>query len=145
MKYQIQEAENPITDWVVVIIDDMPDNSALAQAALEFKGATVYTASNGPDGLALLDTLQPTVILLDIRMPKMDGWQVYERIRQNTALDPVPVIAITAYAMHKDRDDVLKAGFDGYITKPFDMFTFVNEVEHITTRARQKRQASGQS
>lgn len=140
MKYQASELQNPIDDWVIVIIDDMPDNIAVARTALEFHGAKVRTANSGPEGLKMLQEMQPTVILLDIRMPQMDGWEVFKAIRKRSHLAQVPVIAITAYAMNKDRDDVMEAGFDGYVAKPFDIFTFASEIEKLTTRAIRQRQ-----
>jgi two-component system, cell cycle response regulator DivK len=140
MKYQAQQPQNSIQGWVVLVIDDMPDNSAVAQLALEFHGAVVHTAHTGQAGLALLETIKPNVILLDIRMPQMDGWHVYEAIRKNPTHAHTPIIAVTAYAMEKDRNDALEAGFDGHIAKPFDVLTFGSQIEELATRALNKRQ-----
>lgn len=131
-----------IKGWVILIIDDMPDNLKVAKTALKFHGAEVFTAIDGESGLELLKTIQPNVILLDIRMPKMDGWAVFRSIRENPVTAPVPVIAITAYAMDSDKDEVLQAGFNGYISKPFDIFTFVQEVERLTLLALKNRDQS---
>lgn len=141
MKYQPSRLPEA-ADWVVLIIDDTPDNLALAKAALEFHGAQVYTATNGEEGLAQLKTLRPSVILLDIRMPKMDGWAMFKSLRENREIAHIPVIAITAYAMDSDREDILRGGFDGYISKPFNIFSFVDEINQVVSQhATQKQQA----
>lgn len=139
--YEIQKPQNPIDEWDILIIDDEPDNSAVARRALEYHGATVHIAMSGKEGLALLETLRPTVILLDIRMSVLDGWQVFELIRKLPDHATVPIIAVTAYAMKEDRDKALRLGFDGYIVKPFDVFIFAQEVERLTTQALENQQA----
>ena len=143
MKHQPAKASKIAADWVVLIVDDTQDNLAVARTALQFHGAEVHTASNGEDGLERLNTMKPTVILLDIRMPKMDGWAMFKSVRENPEIADIPIIAITAYAMESDRDEILQAGFDGYIAKPFDMFTFVDEIARLIHQALQKRQKSG--
>lgn len=139
MERQVRQPKNPIRGWVILIIDDTFDNIFIAKKALEFYGAVVHTASSGAEGLALLDNIEPTVILLDIRMPDMDGWEVHQRIRQHPVHANRLVIAITAYAMDQDREQVLEAGFDGYIPKPFDLFGFAEAIEHLTREALAKR------
>ncbi|MBI1258620.1 MAG: response regulator [Chloroflexi bacterium] len=118
-------------DWTVLIIDDTRDNLEIAEAALKYFGAKVYTALNGRDGLALLKEIHPTVILLDIRMPNIDGWQVFHTLRAHPETEAIPVIAVTAHAMDGDKVRILEAGFNGYIAKPFDVFKFVPEIERI--------------
>lgn len=120
-----------IRGWTILIIDDTPDNLMVARAALTHFGVQVQTAYNGEEGLALARQIKPTVILLDIKMPKMTGWDVLKIIRSDPELASTLVIAITAYAMDTDRQEVMEAGFNGYISKPFDLFTFVAEVERI--------------
>ena len=131
-----------VANWTVLIVDDTPDNLMVAKTALQFHGAKVYTAMNGEEGLQSLRTLKPTVILLDIRMPKMDGWEMFKFIRKNPATAEIPIIAITAYAMESDREDILAGGFNGYIPKPFDIFTFVEEIAKIIQRATLNQQES---
>jgi CheY-like chemotaxis protein len=120
-----------IRGWTILIIDDTPDNLMVARAAMNHFGVQVQTAHSGEAGLALARQIKPTVILLDIKMPKMTGWDVLKIIRSDPDLAPTPVIAITAYAMDTDRQEVMDAGFNGYISKPFDLFTFVAQVERI--------------
>lgn len=116
------------TEWTVLIVDDKLDNINIVRTALRFQGATVLTAANGQEGLELLENTRPSFILLDIAMPVMDGWRMLERLRSNPATRPIPVIALTAHVMEGDRDDFIKAGFDGHIGKPFDLFTLIPHI-----------------
>jgi two-component system cell cycle response regulator DivK len=115
--------------WKVLIVDDEPDNLMIPSEILRFHGAEVHTARDGVEGLKTLQHLTPTFILLDLSMPEMDGWQMHEQIRANPTTAAIPVIALTAHAMHQDRERVLAAGFDGYIAKPFYLATFWREIE----------------
>ncbi len=130
------------SSWVVLVVDDMPDNLAVAKTALQFHGAQVYTATDGEEGLKLLQSVQPTVILLDIRMPKMDGWAMFKSVREDPKLAHIPIIAITAYAMDSDKDEILKAGFNGYIAKPFDVFSFIEEIGSVISQSTQQHEKS---
>ncbi|HUN09287.1 MAG TPA: response regulator [Aggregatilineales bacterium] len=116
------------TEWTVLIVDDKPDNVNIVRTALRFQGATVLTASNGQEGLELLDNTKPSFILLDIAMPVMDGWRMLQHLRSNPATSDIPVIALTAHVMEGDRADFIKAGFDGHIGKPFDLFTLIPHI-----------------
>lgn len=117
-----------VKDWTVLIVDDEPDNLGVAQKVLSYGGADVHIARNGLEGLAVLAKLKPTFILLDLSMPEMDGWQMFEKARSIDNLADVPIIALTAHAMAGDKDRVLEAGFDGYIPKPFRINTFMDEI-----------------
>lgn len=111
--------------WIVLIVDDHWDNVNVAQTALEFYGAEVHIARNGQEGLQLLEQFTPSIILLDLSMPVMDGWTMFDHIRARPETATVPVIAVTAHAMDTDREAVLQAGFNGYIPKPYDVTTLV--------------------
>lgn len=128
----MQTASKPmpadIHEWVVVLVDDHEDNIVVARTALEFYGATVHTALDGAEGLELIAAVQPNLILLDLSMPIMDGWEMFRRVRERPELAEVPVVALTAHAMDGDRERVLKAGFDGYIAKPFNVVGFVGDI-----------------
>lgn len=117
-----------IKDWTVLIVDDEPDNLGVAQKVLSYGGAEVHIARNGLEGLAVLDRIKPTFILLDLSMPEMDGWQMFEKARTLEALKDVPIIALTAHAMAGDKDRVMEAGFDGYIAKPFRIDSFLDDI-----------------
>jgi CheY-like chemotaxis protein len=117
------------TSWVALIVDDEPHNVGVAQKVLTFGGATVHTARNGAEGLVMLEQVQPTFILLDLSMPEMDGWEMFRRVRANTSMASIPIIALTAHAMSGDKERVFETGFDGYIAKPFRINSFVAEIQ----------------
>lgn len=121
-----------LKEWIVVIIDDHLDNILVAQTTLEFHGADIHVAKDGKAGLDLLATVHPSVILLDLSMPVMNGWEVLEHLRtQRKDLDNVPIIALTAHAMQGDRQKVLNAGFDGYLAKPYDIQELVPYIQSV--------------
>ena len=115
--------------WVILIVDDHPDNIAIAKTALEFYGAEVHIAMNGAEGLAFLDSIRPTAILLDLSMPVMSGWEMFEKLRDYQDISGVPIIAVTAHAMDNDRKRVLQAGFDCYISKPYDIHALITHIQ----------------
>jgi CheY-like chemotaxis protein len=115
--------------WSVLIVDDEPDNVEIVTLFLEFLGATVRSADNGMTGLEVLQSFRPNLILLDLSMPRMDGWEMLRRIRQNPDLHEIWVIALTAHAMYGDRERVQMAGFNGYLTKPVDLPTLLVDLQ----------------
>lgn len=125
-----------IKNWVILVIDDTPDNLVVIEVVLKYHGAQVHTAISAEAGFKILETLIPTVILLDIRMPHVNGVEMFQQLKSNPKTAHIPVIAITAYAMDDDREKYLNLGFDGYMAKPFDIFTFVPEVQQIVLKAK---------
>lgn len=112
----------------VLVVDDSPDNLFLIQATLEGEGYDIYLAEDGKTALAKVDELLPDLILLDVMMPEMDGYEVTERIRQNDTLPYIPILLITAH----ERSSVVKGldmGADDFIRKPVD-------VEELLARVR---------
>ncbi len=107
----------------ILYVEDNPDNMRLVQRALGAKGYTVHEALNGLDGLEKASELNPDVILLDINLPDIDGYEVARRLRQsdNTALHYTPIIAITANALKGDAEKALAAGCDVYMAKPINV------------------------
>ncbi|NDJ53601.1 MAG: response regulator [Chloroflexi bacterium] len=118
-----------IKDWDILIVDDAKDNLEVAKVILEFQGAEIHTATNGEEGMEVLQNLEPRLILLDISMPKMSGDQMLAKIREEPRTKDIPVIAITAHAMKGDRERLLALGFDGYIAKPFRIDTFLDQIK----------------
>jgi two-component system cell cycle response regulator DivK len=113
----------------VLLIEDNEQNRYLVTFLLERQGYTVLAAPDGPRGIELAQTLVPLLILLDIQLPTMDGHAVARALRGNEALRDTPIIAVTSYAMPGDREKALAAGCSGYIEKPIDPETFVQELE----------------
>ena len=114
--------------WQVLIIDDEPDNLNLVSDFLGFGGAKTITANSGQVALDIVCEFNPNLILLDLQMPDMDGWETHRHLRAKPELNDVPIIALTARAMLTDADKVRSAGFDGYITKPFRVATLLTAV-----------------
>lgn len=108
-----------MTTWRVLVVDDEPDNLELVSDFLMFSGATVYRAVDGLQALAVFESLHPNLVLMDLSMPEMDGWEAHRRVRKLPGGDTVPVVALTALAMPTDAQRVQDEGFDAYITKPF--------------------------
>jgi two-component system cell cycle response regulator DivK len=113
----------------VLVIEDNEQNLYLTTFILEKHGYEVIQARGGREGTRLADQDRPDLILLDIQLPEMDGYQVAEVLRSNPALDGVPIVAVTSYAMVGDRERILAAGCSGYIEKPINPDTFVAQVE----------------
>jgi CheY-like chemotaxis protein len=113
----------------VLMIEDNEQNRYLATFLLENRGFVVISASDGMRGIKLANTLPPSIILLDIQLPTMNGYEVAEELRRNPNLAGVPIVAVTSYAMPGDREKALAAGCTGYIEKPIDPDTFVDEIE----------------
>ncbi|MFT4744740.1 MAG: adenylate cyclase [Nitriliruptoraceae bacterium] len=103
----------------VLIVDDEPDVLLLCRVNLEFEGYHVTTAADGQEGLATARSLQPDVVLLDVMMPKMDGWQVLEAIKADEVISDIPVVMLTAKVQDEDQIRGWSAGAAEYITKPF--------------------------
>ena len=117
---------------LVLLIEDNPRNLKLARDVLEFAGFSVVSAGSGEDGVALASSALPDLILMDLQLPGMDGYAALEQIRGNAATASIPVVALTAFAMARDRDRVLSSGFDGYLEKPISVRDFPAQVrEHL--------------
>ncbi len=119
----------------ILIIEDNSQNRYLVTFLLEQRGHQVVEATGGAEGIELAHQVRPELILLDIQLPGMDGYTVARILRQNPALQDVPIVAVTSYAMVGDRERALEAGCNGYIEKPINPDTFVDEIEqHLDSR-----------
>jgi CheY-like chemotaxis protein len=107
----------------ILAVDDVSHNLELMTYLLQASGHEVLAATTGADALRLAAQSHPDLIVLDVELPDIDGYEVLGRLRAEDDLAGVPVIAVTAYAMVGDRDDALAAGFDGYLSKPIDPTT----------------------
>lgn len=112
----------------ILVIEDDRQNRYLVTFLLEKQGHTVLQATNGLEGIALAEALHPDLILLDIQLPDIEGYAVAERLRRASTLDDTPIVAVTSFAMVGDRERALAAGCTGYIEKPIDPTTFLDEV-----------------
>ncbi len=112
----------------ILIIEDNEQNLYLTTFILEKHGHRVTAARDGAQGIHLAEELRPDLILLDIQLPVMDGYAVAAELRCNPALEQIPIVAVTSYAMAGDRERVLAAGCNGYIEKPINPDTLLDEV-----------------
>jgi len=112
----------------ILLIEDNEQNRYLATFLLENNGYSVTCANDGPQGIIMARELIPDLILLDIQLPSMDGYAVAKSLRAEPALDKVPIVAVTSYAMPGDREKALDAGCNGYIEKPINPDTFTEEI-----------------
>lgn len=113
----------------ILVVEDNPQSLALMIYLLRQAGHTVEPAAEGAEGLGAARKSRPDLILMDIQMTGMDGYRAVAAIKSDPRLRDVPVVAVTAYAMVGDREHILRAGFDGYITKPIEPETFLDQVE----------------
>ena len=113
----------------ILLIEDNEQNRYLVTFLLERHGYTVVSADDGIRGIEIAQNFVPTIILLDIRLPRMEGYAVARALRRIEALRDTPIVAVTSYAMVGDREKCLAAGCNGYIEKPIDPQTFVSEIE----------------
>jgi CheY-like chemotaxis protein/nitrogen-specific signal transduction histidine kinase len=128
-----RRADESATEAVVVVIEDNPFNAKGLCDYLCFKGFRVEWALNALDGIALTQRLQPSLVVMDIQMPGMDGLEAIQRIRQLAAVGDVPIIALTALAMPGDRERCLKAGATDYIAKPVALDDFFQLATKLTS------------
>ena len=103
----------------ILVIEDQEDNRAILRDLLSAAGYSTSEAFNGADGVAKAEAERPDLILMDIQMPVMDGYEATRRIKANAAIAAIPVIAVTSYALSGDAAKARDAGCDGYVTKPF--------------------------
>lgn len=113
----------------ILLIEDNEQNRYLVTFLLQARGWMVVHAADGPAGLALAGEIEPALILLDIQLPGMNGYEVARALRENPKLDAIPVVAVTSYAMSGDRERCLEAGCNGYLEKPIDPQIFATQVE----------------
>ena len=131
-----------ITTWHVLIVDDEIANREVFAETLQYFGAHVMSASNGIEALDLIRQQLPTIILTDLAMPKMNGWEMLRILRADPDLRHIPVLVITAaYTLPGDRERVLAAGFDGYLMKPVEIATFADVLRETISKARRRDSA----
>lgn len=114
----------------ILYIEDNEQNLYLVTFILGKHGYEVHAAQDGQEGIDKAGAVRPDLILLDIQLPRMDGYAVARNLRANPDLTGIPIVAVTSYAMAGDRDKALAAGCNGYIEKPINPDTFIQQVEH---------------
>jgi two-component system cell cycle response regulator DivK len=115
-------------DVLVLIVDDNDKNLKLARDVLRYAGFRTLEAASGATCLSLAADHRPDVILMDIRLPDIDGVEALFRLKEGEATAAIPVVALTSFAMKGDRERLLATGFDGYLEKPISVREFPDQV-----------------
>lgn len=121
----------------VLLVEDNQDNQDLMRFLLERADYQVVTAYNGRQALDVARLEMPDIVLMDLTMPEMDGWQTADAMKADPTLAHIPLIAVTAHTLPGDRRKTLDAGFDSYISKPINVRMF----DHLVGQALEKRSA----
>ena len=118
----------------ILVVDDSPASRELILHGLKGACQEVLEAADGWEALEKIAATRPDLVLLDLEMPRMDGYEVLRQVRRDPSLAATRVVAVTARAMHGDRDLALAAGFDGYVTKPVNLPELREYVREIKER-----------
>ena len=118
-----------MSDVHILYVEDNPANRMLVKRVLEAEGFSMIEAIDGPSGLEIAAQTRPDLILLDINLPEIDGYELAKRFRDTPGLQHVPILAVTANVMKGDRERTLAAGCDGYIQKPIDIDRLPEQVK----------------
>jgi CheY-like chemotaxis protein len=115
----------------ILIIEDTENNRVLLTRRLKPRGHEILTADDAESGLPLVESEKPDLILMDVGLPGMDGWNATRALKQNPATRHIPVIALTAHAMQGDREKAVEAGCDDYETKPIDFNRLFEKMDRL--------------
>jgi len=123
----------------ILIVEDNMDNYELVRFVLERNGYHVFLAVNGRDGVDAARLQMPDLIIMDMSLPEMDGWDATARIKRNPKTKHIPLVALTVHTLPADRKRALDAGVDSYLTKPINMDALIqvidNSIQKIKNRA----------
>ncbi len=115
----------------ILLVEDNEMNRDMLSRRLTRKGYDIVIATDGAQGLAMAETEQPDLILMDMSLPVMDGWEATRRLKANEGLRVIPVVALTAHAMAGDREKCFAAGCDAYDTKPVELPRLIEKIEAL--------------
>ena len=120
----------------ILIVEDNEKNMKLVRDILQHQGHTTIEAATGGDGVRLACERQPDLILMDIQLPDIDGITALGEIRKDSALDAVPVLAVSASVMPDEQQKIVTSGFDAYLTKPINLRQFLDTVQRFLADGR---------
>jgi CheY-like chemotaxis protein len=115
----------------ILVIDDQPDIVLMVRLILELEGDQVLGAGSGEEGLEVLARTEPDAVLLDIRLPGVDGWGVLRELRDSHRLERLPVVMISAHSAPSAARRALEEGARGYLTKPFDVDDLLHKLDEV--------------
>jgi two-component system, cell cycle response regulator DivK len=113
----------------ILLVEDNEMNRDMLSRRLQRRGYEVVLAVDGPSGLGMAQTEGPDLVLMDMSLPTLDGWEATRRLKADAATQHIPVIALTAHAMSGDREKALEAGCDDYDTKPVEFLRLLGKIE----------------
>lgn len=119
---------------LILIVDDNENNRKLARDVLEFAGFSTIEATGGVEGVALAQEQLPALVLMDIRMPDLNGTEALRLLKEDSRTAEIPVVALTSSTMRGDEERFLKEGFDGYLAKPISVREFPDQVRAYLQR-----------
>jgi len=111
----------PASSHEVLIVEDDGDSMAVVEQALRYRGVEVRNAHDGREALEMLSSVHPMLVIMDLALPELNGWETLEAIRANPDTASIPVMAVTAYHSASVAEDAYRAGFNAYIPKPIDI------------------------
>jgi CheY-like chemotaxis protein len=123
-----------MTAQTILVVEDSALNRKLVETVLKPYGYRVLTAENGQVGVEIALREKPDLILMDVMMPVMNGYDATRRIREQAGATRIPIIALTANALPQERDQAIAAGCDDYITKPIDTRAFPEQIQQFLKR-----------
>ena len=119
----------------ILYVEDNEDNIYMLSRRLERKGYQVVVATDGEQGLAMAQREAPALILMDLGLPVLDGWEATRQLKASSATSKIPIIALSAHAMSSDREKALDAGCDDFDTKPIDLPRLLGKIEALLPSA----------
>lgn len=123
----------------ILVVEDNMDNYELMRVILEHGGYDVFLAVNGRDGVDAARLQQPDLILMDLGLPEMDGWTASEQLKADDSTKSIPLYAITAHTLPRDRFRALQAGCDGYFSKPLHVESFLETIHTAFHKKKSKK------
>lgn len=119
----------------ILLVEDNEMNRDMLSRRLQRKGYQVINAVDGAEGVDLATTETPGLILMDLSLPVLDGWEATRRLKSSASTRAIPIIALTAHALAEDRAKAMEAGFDDYDSKPIEFPRLLGKIEALLTRA----------
>ena len=116
---------------VILNVEDNEANRKIVRYLFTSKGYKVIEAVDGEEGVRMAEQERPDIILMDVQLPKMDGYEATRRIKENPALRDIPIVAVTSFALSGDDEMAMEAGCDDYIAKPFKPRNLLEKVEKL--------------
>lgn len=113
----------------ILVVEDDEDNRILLTRILEAQGYNVCEAGDGGEAIRMTAEEVPDLVLMDMGLPSVSGFDAARKIKDDPKLRKIPIVALTAFAMERDRQRVMEAGCDGYITKPYDIFDLLDRIK----------------